>query len=276
MKLSKVLLTLLGCALMVTACGESNSSGGFGAADGITSIDDIILDESEDSDEPEIITKTCEEVSGGQCGGSLTDLLVGSYIEPNYSYTCSFTHSKTFSGEYTIKSDDRTIAQVTHKAGTGSFTVKGITPGDAIIQAVTEENEIVLQFVVHVRNRIPMNKIAETLYNVDIFTGMAYGYKLSFIKKSPLTGVLSGNDDFESSYVNFKLIDGVEEKVSESFDFNTYKFKISVDMESSATTRTYTDLYVSTTGEKIFMYYSNGLVDIFTSYGLSMYSGSWN
>ena len=214
---------------------------------------------------PPIRTVTCEQFSRGTAGGSLTDFMVGSWIEPNYTYTCSFKHDKTFSGEYTVRSDDRTIAQVSHAAGTGSFTVKGITPGDAIITAVTDEGETVLQFVAHVRERLPIEKIPEHLYSTDVFYGLYYGCRLSFLEKDPLKGVLTGSDDFETSMVNFKLIDGIEEKIFDGTDFNTYKYRISVDTETSITNRTYTFLYVSTTGDKIFMYYSNGLIDMFSA-----------
>ncbi len=257
----------------MTACG--NAINDVNIDDDVINIDDIDVDD-EPEEEEEIVTKTCKEITTGSLGGSLTDLLVGSYIEPNYTYTCSFSHTKTFSGEYTIKSDERTIAQVSHSSGTNSFTVKGITAGDAIIQAVTDEDEVVLQFVVHVRNRIPMSKLADTLYNFDLYTGMFYGYKLAFISKTPLKATLVGNDDFESSYVNFKLLEGKEEKIGNGTDFNTYKYRISVDVENSATSRTYTDIYISTTGDKIYMYYTNGLIDIFTPFGLSAYSGSWD
>lgn len=294
MKVSKLIVSLLGCAMLVTGCGETAENGennnqnnnsennnnnnknnkGLDAEEGVVSIDDIIVEE-EEKEEP-LIEKTCEEISRGMCGGSLTDLLVGSYIEPSATYTCSFSHDKSFTGKYTVKSDDRTVAQVTHDANSNSFVIKGITPGDAIIQAVSDLDEIVLQFVVHCRKRIPINQIGKELYKVDKFTGMGYGYKLTFLSDNPLKGTLVGSDDFEESFVNFKLIDGVEEKIGNGTDFNTYKFKISVDTENSVTQRTYTDMYVATTGEKIYMYYSNGLVDIFTSYGLSIYSGSWN
>lgn len=273
MKLSKRLFMLMSCAFMITACGDTTNSSGLKPVDGITGIDDIVIDDN-DTEEETIVTKTVEEITSGQLGGSLTDLLVGSYIEPQYSYTCSFSHTHTFDGEYTVKSDDRTIAQVTHEAGTNSFTVKGITPGDAIIQATTSDEEVVLQFVVHVRKRIPMNKIAEQLYKVDVFTGMFYGYKISFLDDEPLKAVLTGSDDFERSYVNFTLIDGVEERIGDGIDFNTYKFKISVDTETSSTSRSYTDLYVSTTGDKIFMYYTNGIVDIFTSNSFDIYGNT--
>ena len=273
MKLSKRLFMLMSCAFMITACDGTTNSSGLKPVDGITGIDDIVIDDN-DTEEETIVTKTVEEITSGQLGGSLTDLLVGSYIEPQYSYTCSFSHTHTFDGEYTVKSDDRTIAQVTHEAGTNSFTVKGITPGDAIIQATTSDEEVVLQFVVHVRKRIPMNKIAEQLYKVDVFTGMFYGYKISFLDDEPLKAVLTGSDDFETSYVNFTLIDGVEERIGDGIDFNTYKFKISVDTETSSTSRSYTDLYVSTTGDKIFMYYSNGIVDIFTSNSFDIYGNT--
>lgn len=277
MKKIKILATLLGFAFMISGCGGNPSDiKDIGLDDDVVDIDDIVVEDDEEEEEVEIVEKTCTEITSGTMGGSLTDLLVGSYIEPTYSYTCSFSHNKTFSGEYTVKSDDRTIAQVTHTAGSNSFVVKGITPGDAIIQATTEEDEVVLQFVVHVRNRIPMNKIAKKLYDIDVYHGMFYGYKLSFINKDPLKATLVGSDDFENSYVNFTLLDGVEERIGNGTDFNTYKFRISVDTENSSTTRTYTYIYISTTGDKIYMYYTNGIIDIFTSYETNIYSGSWN
>lgn len=278
MKLSKI-ITLLGCALMISGCNGTNPSPDTIKPDGdVVDINDVVIDQpnnddDEGDDENPIVEKTCKEITSGSMGGSLTDLLVGSYIEPTCTYTCSFTHNKTFSGEYKVTSDDRTIAQVSHEAGTGSFTVKGITPGDAIIQAVTvpdentdQEAEVILQFVVHVRKTIPMEKMAKTLYDNDVFYGMFYGYKISFTEKDPLKGTLVGTDDFEDSFVNFKLIDGVKERIGNGTDFNTYKYRISVDTENSSTSRTYTYLYVSTTGDKIYMYYSNGIVDIFTTH----------
>ena len=163
MKISKFLIALLGCSFMLGACENTPKPNKIEADNDVVSIDDIVIEDDEDYEDP-IEEKTCEEIRHGNCGGSLTDLLVGSYIEPNGTYTCSFSHSKTFSGEYTIKSDDRAIAQVSHEAGTNSFIVKGVTAGDAIIQAVSDDDEVVLQFVVHCRNRIPMNKLAKKLY----------------------------------------------------------------------------------------------------------------
>lgn len=277
MRKFKTLTALLSFAFLLCACNNNpNSIKDIDVDDDVVDINDIVIDEEDEEDEEVIVAKTCTEITSGTMGGSLTDLLVGSYIEPTCSYTCSFSHTKTFSGEYSVKSDDRTIAQVTHTAGTSSFVVKGITPGDAIIQAVTEEDEVVLQFVVHVRNRIPMNKIVNQLYKIDIYYGMFYGYKLSFINKDPIKATLVGSDDFETSYVNFTLLDGVEERIGNGTDFNTYKFRISVDTENSSTSRTYTYIYVSTTGDKIYMYYTNGIIDIFTSYETNVYTGSWN
>ncbi|MBO7614464.1 MAG: hypothetical protein J6T15_02030 [Bacilli bacterium] len=239
--------------------------------DDVVPIDKIIVEDDDFYVDP-IVEKTCKEVNRGQSGGSLTDFFIGSCIEPNYIYTCSFSHDKTFSGKYVVRSDDRSIAQVAHDENSNSFTVKGIAPGDAIISGYTDENELVLQFVVHVRNRIPMEKIASTLFENDVYYGMYYGYKISFLSDDPLQGTLTGSDDFETTFANFKLLNGVEEKIGNGTDFNTYKFKISVDYENSSTTRTYTDLYVSTTGDKIYMYYTNGIVDIFTPEFVNIYS----
>jgi hypothetical protein len=263
-KLLKILTAVIGSALMVTGCKSNGSSTNSGLDDDVIPIDQVVVEEDEDDKDDPIVEKTCEHINKGSSGGSLIELSTGAHIEPNYTYTCSFSHSHTFTGEYTVKSDDRTIAQVTHAAGTNAFTVKGITPGDAIIQAYTDENELVLQMVVHVRKRIPMNQIGTRLKKVDVFYGMFDNYRLTFLDVNPIKGVLKGADDFESSKVNFKLVEGTEEKMSEGIDFNFYQFKISVDTETSSTTRTYTYMYVSTTGDLIYLYYTNGLVDIFT------------
>lgn len=263
-KLSKILLNILGCTLLLTGCKENSPSGNGKLDDDIIPIEDVVVEDNNDEEQEEPIPKkTCQEIHSGSIGGSLIDFLAGAYMEPRYSYNCSFSHTRTFSGLYTVRSDDRTIAQVTHDSNSNVFTIKGITAGDAIIQAYTEDNELVLQFVVHVRNRIPMNKIAECLYKVDKFYGMYYGYSLAFLSANPLKGTLVGKDDFESTYANFTLVDGVEENIGEGAEFNTYKFKISIDPDTSSTSRSYTDLYVSTTGDQIYMYYTNGLVDIF-------------
>ena len=281
----KILTAVLGCALLLSACGNNSSNNGDNSGnqqgqgikksifdvpveDGVVPINQVKIQEKETVDVIE--PKVCDEIYSGTCGGSLIDLMVGSYIEPLCTYDCSFVHTKTFSGEYTVRSDDRAIAQVSHEAGTGTFTVKGITTGDAIIQAVTEDNDIVLQFVVHVRKRLALEDIPAKLFATDVFYGMSGVYKLSFTEVDPIKGVLTGKDDFESTSLTFKLGEGVEERISNGTDFNTYKFKISADNENSVTSRNYTYLYVSTTGEKIYFYYSNGLVDIFTDYKLNL------
>lgn len=290
----KILATVLGCTLLLAGCNDNAESGNnqqnnntnenqnnnnqqhqveepkytifdVPVDDDVTNIKDVVIDPIED-DTPDFTEKTCQQISNGSSGGSLIELMTGTFIEPNYTYSCSFSHTKTFDGKYTVRSDDRTVAQVTHEENSTSFTIKGITAGDAIIQAYTAENELILQFVVHVRNRIPMNKIAQRLYNVDVFYGMFYNYKISFIEKEPLKGNLIGSDDFESTNALFTLDDGVEEKIPNGTDFNTYKFKIKVDTENSVTSRSYTDMYVSTTGDLIYMYYTNGIVDIFTDH----------
>ena len=262
-KLPKILINILGCTLLLAGCKETNETSNNKLDDDIIPIEDVVI-EDDDEEEDVIVTKTCKEISNGTSGGSLTDFAVGSYIEPNSVYYCTFSHTHSKTGEYTVKSDDRTIAQVSHEAGTSLFTVKGITPGDAIIEGTTDEGEVVLRFVVHVRKRIPMNKIAKELYKTPMFYGV-WGFKLSFLNDNPLTGHLTGKDDYETSNVRFTLTDGVEERIQNGTDFNTYKFTIRVDSENSVTSRTYTYLYVSTTGERIYMYYTNGLVDMFTN-----------
>lgn len=269
-KLSKVLLNILGCALLLTGCKETEQPSNKKLDDDIIPIEDVVIEPEDDPDEYDrIVPKTCTQIKNGSIGGALIDLVNEAQIEPNYSYACSFSHTKTFSGKYTVRSDDRTIAQVTHDENTNVFTIKGITPGDAIIQAFTEENDIVLQFVVHVRRRIPLEKIAKRLYEVDKFYGYM-GYSIVFVSEDPLKGSLTGHDEFETTYANFTLLDGKEEKIGEGAEFNTYKFKISVDPESSNTSRSYTDLYVSTTGDIIYMYYTNGIVDIFLDHEISL------
>ena len=272
-KLSKVLLNILGCALLLTGCKESEQTSNKKFDDDIIPIEDVVVEPDNQEDEDLILKKTCQEIKNGSIGGALIDLVNDASIEPNYSYDCVFSHKKTFTGKYIVRSDDRTIAQVTHDENTNVFTLKGITPGDAIIQAFTEENEIVLQIVVHVRKRISLENIAERLYKVDKFYGYM-GYSLVFLSNDPLKGSVTGHDEFETTYANFTLLDGVEEKISESAEFNTYKFKISVDPESSRTSRTFLDLYVSTTGDIIYIYYSSGsdsrLIDIFLDHPIRL------
>ena len=195
----KTLLTVLGCTLLLSACGNkqtgTDQSGNNNAQKGssifdVATGDDVVSIDKVQVKEPDTVTpivpKTCEEISRGTCGGSLTDFMVGSYIEPLCTYTCSFTHTQSMSGEYTVKSDDRGIAQVSHEAGSGIFTVKGITPGDAIIQAITDENEVVLQFVVHVRSRLSMEAVQDEMYKTNVYYGMFYGYRLSFTELNPI------------------------------------------------------------------------------------------
>ena len=270
-KMPKILLNILGCALLLTGCKEPEQTSNKKLDDDIIPIEDVVVEPDDDLDgEDPIVTKTCVEIKNGSIGGALIDIVNEAQIEPNYSYDCTFSHRRTFTGKYTVRSDDRTIAQVTHDENTNLFTIKGITPGDAIIQAFTEENEIVLQIVVHVRKRIPIEKIAQRLYKVDKFYGYM-GYSMVFLSDNPLKGSLTGHDEFETTYVNFTLLDGIEEKIGEGAEFNTYKFRISVDPETSRTSRTYTDLYVSTTGDIIYMYYSDGrLLDIFLDHPIKL------
>ena len=278
----KTLLTVLGCTLLLTAC-DNNQSGSSNSGDDnhqgtsifdiptdddITPIEDVQVKEKDKVDPIE--EKTCEEVSLGSCAGSLIDFMAGACMEPSYTYTCTFTHTTTNSGEYTVRSDDRGIAQVNHEAGKSTFTIKGITAGDAIIEAVSDENEVVLRFVVHVRHRYSLEDIIEKMYETNVYIGMFYGYRLSFTELNPIKGTLVGNDDFESTNLVFTLDEGVEEKIGNGTDFNTYKFKISADNENSSTSRSYTYLYISTTGDLIYMYYSNGIIDIFADHAVNI------
>ena len=90
------------------------------------------------------------------------------------------------------------------------------------------------------------------------------------MKKSSDSLIVISNQKLIKGIV--KPSNGVEEKIGNGTDFNTYKFKISVDYENSQTTRTYTYLYVSTTGDKLYMYYTNGIVDIFTPEFVNIYA----
>ena len=262
-KTLKILTTLIGCTLLLAGCKENansnnnqqNPSGNNQPSDNtektikyknvfdvpvandITNIKDVKVEDIDIIDD-EFERKTCEKITSGSMGGCLIELSTGAFIEPNVTYNCSYSHTKTFSGEYTVRSDDRTVAQVYHLAGSDAFTIKGISQGDAIIQVYTDEDELVLQMLVQVRNRIPLAKMAKHLYDTDTFYGMIYGtYKLSFLDTDPLKGNLVGSDDFESTNANFTLDDGVEEKIQNGTDFNFYKYKIKVDAETSSTSR---------------------------------------
>lgn len=287
----KSLIAVLGCSLLLSGCkedvtsnnNEQNNSNNqqqpqvkektifdVPVEDDVLSIDKVVA--SSEEIEETIEEKKCEEIFKGSCGGCLIDFMIGSYIEPSCTYNCTFDFEPIIingeqSKEYTVMSDDRAIAQVSHEEGSGTFTIKGITVGDAIIQARNAADEVVLQFVVHVRRSYTLGELISKLYKTDVYYAMVFGnYLISFTEQDPLKGVMTGADDVETTNIIFNLKDPVPDKMD---DFNVYRFKISVDAENSSSQRDYTYLYVTTTADRLFVYDINGIIDIFTDHKVS-------
>ena len=61
-KLSKVLLNILGCALLLTGCKESEQTSNKKFDDDIIPIEDVVVEPDNQEDEDLILKKTCQEI----------------------------------------------------------------------------------------------------------------------------------------------------------------------------------------------------------------------
>lgn len=259
MKMLKKLSAIVVSALLLAGCNETKEEPDIFKDDtSVIDIDDVIVEEEET--EEEIEHKTCKEIIHGSVSGSLVEIDAGRFLETGCNYTCAFTPSTTIDQGYSVKSDDNSIAYITHEYSSGSFVIHAVSAGDIIVTAYDSNESLVLQMLVQIRNRVDKAKIGKMLYNTPIFVGIFGGYQLSFLSDNPLKGFLTGVDDFESSFVHFECTNCAEETI---YEFNYYKYDMQLDLENSSTMRTYTGIYISVTGDEVLIYYTDGLVDMF-------------
>ena len=206
--------------------------------------------------------KTCDVVIHGSVGGAFVETQIGRALESNSSYVFAFKPSTTLDTNYTVYSDDITIAQIQREAGSTGFTIKTILQGDAIITAYDSNEMLVLRTLVKVRNPKSKEACAKKLFNTPKFTGLYYGCSLAFTSSDPLIGVSTSDDEFENTYIEFECKNCQKSQIFDD-NFNYWFFDMELNLETSSTARTFTGMYVSVTLDIIMIYYNDGLYDMF-------------
>lgn len=269
MKKSSLFVSLLSMLMVFSGCdkkGKDNtpvtpSSDPVRDTTPVIDIDDVVIDEDEDKEE-EIDHKTCVEICHGSIGGAFIETQIGRALESNSSYVFSFNPTTTIDTNYTVYSDDITIAQIQREAGSTGFVIKTILQGDAIITAYDSNQMLVLRTLIKVRNPKTQEECAKKLFNTPKFRGLYYGCTLAFTSSDPLIGVSASNDDFENTYIEFE---GKNCRKAAMFadNFNYWVFDMELNQETSSTSRMFTGMYVSVTLDIVMIYYSEGLYDMF-------------
>ena len=267
MKKSSLLISILASLMVFSGCKSKDNntptpdSGVITDDTPVIDIDDIVIDDDEE-EEDDFVPKTCDEICHGSIGGTFVETSIGRALEANSSYSFSFKPSTTLDTNYTVYSDDFTVAQIQREAGSTGFTIKTILQGDAIITAYDSNQMLVLRTLIKVRNPKSSAACAKKLFATPKFTGIYYQCSLSFTSADPLIGVSTSNDEFENTYIEFECKNPREEQMFDD-NFHYWFYDMELNQETSSTSRTFTGMYVSVTLDIIMMYYSEGLFDMF-------------
>lgn len=273
MKKSNFLISMLASLMVFSACGKTKDkttpantdSGSITDPTSVIDIDDIVVDDDDEEEEEDFEHKTCDPIYHGSIGGAFIETSIGRALESNSSYVFSFKPSTTLDSNYTVYSDDPTIAQIQRQEGSEGFTLKTVLQGDAIITAYDSNEMLVLRSLVKVRNPKSKEACAKKLFSTPKFRGLYYGATLAFTGDNPLVGVCSADDDgFETTYIEFVATNCRKAKMFDD-NFNYWLFDMEVNQDTSATSRSFVGMYVSVTLDIIMIYYSEGLFDMFQS-----------
>ena len=226
----------------------------------VIDINDVEIEEEEEEDD--FTHKTCDDIVHGSVGGAFVETQIGRALEANSSYVFAFKPSTTLDTNYTVYSDDITVAQIQREAGSTGFIIKTILQGDAIITAYDSNEMLVLRTLIKVRNAKSPEACAKKLFNTPKFVGLYYGCTLSFTSADPLIGVSTSDDDFENTYIEFECKNCKKTAIFDD-NFNYYFYDMELNQETSSTARAFTGMYVSVTLDIIMIYYNDGLYDMF-------------
>lgn len=262
MKFKKLIMPLI-AIMMLGACQPKADSSNNNLSSSGEPTSSINNSSSEDP------FKDVESLHTGSVGGSLVELSVGEHLQVNQTYTCSFVPADVESKKMRAVYDESMIEFAFVANSETNFTIKALKAGAFVLKLYAEEIEsIVYREVIRIDEMIKRDEIENYLFNVadswktsPLTLGLAGQFKLVFTLDNPLTLVMTGGDELEEKT---RAVITLEYKsLRKNYDFMFYVFKATLDTERSSTNRKFDEVLVTCTGNSIYMYDNEGLINIF-------------
>ena len=165
---------------------------------------------------------------------------------------------------------DESIIQVTFNENSDTvFKVKALKAGATLLKFYSIELDcLVYRDVIRTDNMVPQAEIEDYLFfacdtwkTSPLTIGLAGQFRLTFTSNAPLTMVLSGGDELEAN--TRAVIELKYKTMRKNYDFLFYVFEATLDTERSSTNRKFDEILVTCTGNSIYVYDDDGLINIF-------------
>lgn len=202
---------------------------------------------------------------GGLFNEFFVEVNMGRYLSTDRTYLFAFNSSYAADVTFTVSiraMSEADMVEIKNITDT-SFEIECYRYGDFILYMENALGESVYRNIVHVRRAYKAEEVAEKLYLIDSFyvpeeLSYYFGeYRLSFVDKNPLSGILVGSDEVES-YAEIYFTATYSEYVEY---YDCYQFNIKQDSENSIQTSTTLSYFlISRCCDEMILYYQNGLL----------------
>lgn len=208
-----------------------------------------------------------DPISSGSASGSLVEISVGRILTVGDVYTCSFVPSDFINPSiYIVSTVDGILETSQRVAGANTFTIKPLKAGQTILKIYTVEDDcLVYRDVITCADPLTYEEALDAVFETyDIWesSGLLGEYRLTFLTTVPkLSGRVRGTDNYEYTDIRFDCNYVDKEKL---YDFSFYCFEMQLDLDNSQTQRKFTYVDISVTADCIYIYYDEGLFEMFT------------
>ena len=255
---------------MLVACGSTPTSSEEPVLTSSepTSSETIISSSSSKEEDP---YKDLVTVHSGAIGGSLVEIVAREHLFVNSEFVCTFSPSDCEDKHMRAEYDEDLFTLTFDPNVPTKFTLatKGVK-GSCILRLYSLDpglDCLVFRDVIYVDPVIPKTEIAQYLFSgVDSWatnpeTALMGQYKMDFISNDPLQIVVSGKDeDLETLKATLELS---YKSMRRNYEFLFYVFEIKVIKDDSKYQRHYDEALVTVTGNSIYLYDEDGLLNIF-------------
>lgn len=258
MNFKKLVLPFI-AALMLVGCNEVKPSTSVQLSSEPTS------SVTSSSSQEDIVV---EPLSNGSVGGSLIEIGVGEQLLVNSTFNCVFVPADGENKALRAVYDESLFTLTFQENVDGHFSIRTKDKaGSCVLKLYSVELDcLVYRNKVTVKKAIEEEDIEQYLFDADTWKtrpetiSIAGKFDLSFISNAPLTAVLKGSDSEEETRATLEL---TYKSMRRNNEFLFYVFDTTLDQDSSSTSRKFREMLVSVTGYSIYVYDSQGLINIF-------------